>query len=171
MSGADGDLDGYLGVGGGAVDEGGKDMDEVEEDEDKDACSDGGLYSDGYASPHREGNRREDPEPGSDTHSDADWEPLPTPERSSMVSDHERTAVSSFQVCEDEVAAFLHELDPDMQELTPRFIEGGLVNLRCLIALARMLPVDRQQLLRDDMELTAFQARVICIGLAQLGSR
>lgn len=109
----------------------------------------------------------------SDTGLDADWdadcEAPSSPEVPLAALDsHAQPPASSFKVCKEEVDAFLHGLQPDMQELTPRFIAAGVVNSRCLAALADMPAEEKQQLLRGDMEMTIFQTRVICVGLVHL---
>lgn len=135
-----------------------------------DTGADSDAYSDGNA--HSNSDADADLDVDSDTDldadPDADYEAPSSPEVPLASLYHEQPIVSSFEVHKEEVDTFLHGLQPDMRELSLRFIEAGLVNLRCLIALANMPTVEMQQLLRDDMKLTAFQTRIICIGLAQV---
>ena len=66
------------------------------------------------------------------------------------------------------IRAFLQSLNPDLEDLTHKFIGAGIVNKTCLIALAGMPDWEKDKLLRDDMSLTAFQSRVVRVGLADL---
>ncbi|KAH9926872.1 uncharacterized protein B0H18DRAFT_1004291 [Fomitopsis serialis] len=66
------------------------------------------------------------------------------------------------------IRAFLQSLNPDLEDLTHKFIGAGIVNKTCLIALAGMPDWEKDKLLRDDLSLTAFQSRVVRVGLADL---
>ncbi|KZT64491.1 hypothetical protein DAEQUDRAFT_814948 [Daedalea quercina L-15889] len=75
---------------------------------------------------------------------------------------------SPFEPCEEFVRDFLQALPPGMGNLVARFINAGLVNRSCFIALAGMPDWEKDKLLRDDMSLTAFQMRAVRVGLAGL---
>lgn len=78
------------------------------------------------------------------------------------------STTSAFEPCVGFVRAFLQGLWPSMADLTPKFISAGLVNEACLIALAEMPADEKEGFLRDEMPLSRFQLRVVCIGLAGL---
>lgn len=65
---------------------------------------------------------------------------------------------------------FLQSLQPSSEVLLPRFLEAGIVNGDSIIALAGMPDWEKDKLLRDDMRLTAFQGRVVRVGLAKMNS-
>ncbi|KAH9933489.1 uncharacterized protein B0H18DRAFT_647088 [Fomitopsis serialis] len=75
---------------------------------------------------------------------------------------------SPFKLREETVRQFLRSLNPTLEDLTQRFISAGLVNKKCLVALAGMPDWEKDKLLRDDMCLTPFQSRVVRVGLGEL---
>ncbi|KAH9839960.1 uncharacterized protein C8Q71DRAFT_745054 [Rhodofomes roseus] len=78
------------------------------------------------------------------------------------------TGTAPLKLHEQVVRTFLQSLSPNLEDLTPRFLSAGLVNRTCLLALAGMPDWEKDKLLRDDMSLTAFQSRVVRVGLAGL---
>jgi len=84
---------------------------------------------------------------------------------------HQATISAGTAPCkphEGVIRAFLQSLNPDLEDLTHKFIGAGLVNKACLVALAGMPDWEKDKLLRDDLALTAFQSRVVRVGLAGL---
>ncbi|KAH9839962.1 uncharacterized protein C8Q71DRAFT_855264 [Rhodofomes roseus] len=76
--------------------------------------------------------------------------------------------LSKFKLREGTIRLFLQSLSPSLEDLTQSFIDRGLVNKKCLLALAEMPDLEKDRFLRDDVLLTAFQSRVVRVGLANL---
>ena len=79
-----------------------------------------------------------------------------------------KSGTSASAVCEEAVRTFLQSLQPNLEVLLPKFLKAGIINGDCLVALAGFPNVEQDKLLRDDLCLTAFQVRVVCVGLANL---
>ncbi|EPS99714.1 hypothetical protein FOMPIDRAFT_129119 [Fomitopsis schrenkii] len=75
---------------------------------------------------------------------------------------------SAPEQCEEAVRTFLQSLQPSSEVLLLRFLKAGIVNGDCIVALAGMPDREKDKLLRDDLCLTAFQSRVVRVGLAKL---